>query len=281
MVAFPNAKINIGLHVLEKRTDGFHNIETAFYPVSWCDVLDVVVDESRTRGISRKKNPGIVFKTTGVETYSSQEKNLCVRAYRLLEKDFPLKPVRMHLHKIIPIGAGLGGGSSDAAYAIRLIDKIFSLGLTIQQMMSYASILGSDCAFFIENKPCYATGRGDVLEPIKLSLDKYHILIVKPDIHISTANAYGKVKPSKPSQSLHKLLNMEVETWKKNIKNDFEDFVFEEYSELPVIKQKLYDNGAIYASMSGSGSAMYGIFKEKKDFKKIFPQLATWHGFLS
>lgn len=277
MVAFPNAKINIGLHVLEKRSDGFHNIETAFYPVSWCDVLEVVVDE---RISLRKKNPGIIFKTTGVETYSSPEKNLCVRAYRLLEKDFPLKPVRIHLHKIIPIGAGLGGGSSDATHAIKLLDKVFSLGLTVKQMIHYASELGSDCAFFIENKPSFARGKGDMLESINLNLDKYYISIIKPDIHISTASAYSKVKPSVPSQSLGKLLKMPVETWRKNIKNDFEESVFDEYPELQTIKQKLYDNGAIYASMSGSGSAMYGIFKEKNPayagFKKMFPGCIIW-----
>jgi 4-diphosphocytidyl-2-C-methyl-D-erythritol kinase len=278
VITFPNAKINIGLHVLEKRADGFHNIETVFYPVSWCDVLEIEVDENIAL---RKKNPRINFKATGIETYSQKEKNLVVRAYRLLEKDFPLKPVRMQLHKIIPIGAGLGGGSSDAAFAIKLLNKIFSLGLSSEQMIKYAGILGSDCAFFIENKPAYAKGKGDVLEPIKINLDKYFITLVKPDLHISTAAAYSKVTSAIPSQPLNKLLAKPVETWKQTIKNDFEESAFAEYPELQNIKQKLYDKGAVYASMSGSGSSMYGIFSRKTDLKKIFPGHTTWSSMLS
>lgn len=264
--------------MLEKRTDGYHNLETVFYPVSWCDVLEIITDDKAS---SNKKNSGVALKTTGTATYSSKEKNLCVRAYRLLEKDYPLQPIRMHLHKIIPIGAGLGGGSADAAIALKLMNRIFSLNLAETQLLHYAALLGSDCSFFIHNKPVLAKGKGEIMQSIDLNLEKYFIVIVKPSFHISTAEAYSKVSPSIPDQSLSELIKLPVEKWKHHIKNDFEKSAFSIHNELKNIKEKLYEKGAIYASMSGSGSAMYGIFNTTKDLKRTFTDCTIWSGSLS
>lgn len=272
MISFPNAKINLGLNIIERRTDGFHNIETVFYPVQWCDVLEIIPDADAKKSTS--------FKNSGIKMYSISQENLCLRAYRLLAEKYNLPPVKMHLHKIIPVGAGLGGGSADAAFALIALNKIFDLKLTEEQLQDHASELGSDCAFFLKNKPVFASGKGNKFEELKLSLKNYFITMVKPKVHISTAKAYQHVTPKKPASSLKELIKQPVTKWKDIIHNDFEKSIFEEFAVIRNIKAKLYSNGAIYASMSGSGSCVFGIFKEEKDLISSFKNCIVWNGSL-
>lgn len=264
MIAFPNCKINIGLNIINKRDDGFHNLESIFYPVVLCDILEIT---------ENKNNKPTQIINTGLVIDCPLEKNLCYKAYQLLKKDFDLPEVTIHLHKIIPFGAGLGGGSSDAAFTITNLNSLFKLKLSNEKMREYAAILGSDCAFFIENKAAIATGRGEILHPIELDLSQYSIVLIKPNIHISTAEAYGGVKPSTPNYNLQSAINQPITEWKKSIKNDFEKHLFEKHPELSTIKEKLYKSGALYAAMSGSGSTVYGIFEkkiQKEHLKEIF-----------
>lgn len=270
MISFPNCKINLGLNIVGKRADGFHDIETIFYPLPWSDILEI----TRTTD----KESGIDFRSSGIRIYGGKETNLCVRAYQLVAKDHPIGAVRMHLHKILPIGAGLGGGSSDAAFALRSINNLFQLKLSDEQLEKYASELGSDCPFFIRNKPVFATGRGDIFEDIKLRLDDYYFVVVKPRIHVSTADAYAGVTPSKPIVSLKEAIRKPVETWKDTIKNDFENTILEKYAAIRKIKKRLYDEGATYASMSGSGSSVFGIFKKTIDLHLHFRSSTVWQG---
>jgi 4-diphosphocytidyl-2-C-methyl-D-erythritol kinase len=253
MLCFPHAKINIGLNILNKRPDGFHNIETIFYPIGLSDVLEFI------EAPDNSKQP--IFTNSGLLIDAPEEKNLCVKAYRLLQTDFNLPDIQIHLHKIIPFGAGLGGGSSDAAFMLKILNGYFNLKLSETRLIEYASKLGSDCAFFIYGKPCLATGRGEILTPIHLDLSDYSILLVKPNTHISTVEAYSGVTPSIPENSLHELIKLPISNWKNYIKNDFEEHLFETYPELKNIKAELYNLGALYAAMSGSGSSIYGIFK--------------------
>ncbi len=249
MVAFPPCKINLGLNILRRRTDGFHDLQTCFYPVPWCDILEVIPAEE------------FRFTSSGLRIDGEPEKNLCVQAYQLLRADRSIPPVHIHLHKIIPMGAGLGGGSSDAAHTLLLLNEIFALGLTKNDLMRYATQLGSDCAFFIEAKAMIGTGRGEVLAPIDLSLGMYHIVIIKPDVSVSTAEAYAGIKPKEISGSLRTILEtVSIDKWKEFVVNDFEESVFKKYPQLSVIKQTLYKQGAVYAAMSGSGSAVFGVF---------------------
>ncbi len=253
MVAFPNAKINIGLNILSKREDGYHNLQTIFAPINVKDALEIIEAEPG--------NEGVQFTSSGLYVPGAVEGNLCVRAYQLLKKDFPALPaVQMRLHKTIPMGAGLGGGSADAAFALQLINQKFSLNLNTEQLLAYAGQLGSDCAFFILNKPCYATGRGEILEPIQLDLSGYQILLINPGIHISTSLAFDNISIGENAQDLGMLINQPIRNWKNNIFNDFEKPVFAVYPEIETIKTTLYNEGALFASMSGSGSSVYGIF---------------------
>jgi 4-diphosphocytidyl-2-C-methyl-D-erythritol kinase len=270
VVAFPNCKINIGLHVTEKRSDGFHNIETILVPVDWQDIFEIIPDE--------KSNGDSDFKSTGIRISGTKEKNLCFKAYELLNKHYNLPPVKMHLHKLIPVGAGLGGGSSDAAHSLLLLKKIFNLNITDEQAEDFAAQLGSDCPFFIRNKPAYAFGKGDDMEPIKLKLKNIYCVIVKPKIHISTVEAYSWIKPVKRDRSLKELIQLPLSDWKNNIENDFEKVVFERYPAIRNIKNRLYKLGALYASMSGSGSAVYGLFDEKKHLNTYFRSSIVWDG---
>lgn len=266
MLTFPNAKINIGLNIVEKRDDGFHNIESVFYPIGLKDALEVARDKDAG------DKPGIRLSSTGIAIPGSSSANLCVKAYELISKDYPLPPVKAHLHKVIPIGAGLGGGSADAAFFIKLLNDHFELGLAWGELHHYARQLGSDCSFFITNKPAFAEGRGDAYERIDLDLSQYTIALVYPNIHIGTAEAYSGVKPKKPSYSLEQtVLEKPVEEWRGIVHNDFEDSVFVKYPEIKAIKEKLYELGAVYSSMSGSGSSVYGIFKQEVDVKSEFP----------
>jgi 4-diphosphocytidyl-2-C-methyl-D-erythritol kinase len=248
MLCFPNAKINIGLNIIEKRTDGFHNIETIFYPIPLCDALEIISAEKTT------------FTISGIDIPDAIENNLVMRAYQMIKTDFDLPELSIYLHKNIPLGAGLGGGSSDAAFMIRLLNDSFSLCLTYDQMERYASGIGSDCSFFIRNQPAFATQRGEVLQPVDLCLDTYVLVVIKPSIHISTRDAYHAITPKKVKVSVHELVKYPLETWMKTLHNDFEPVLFSKFPLLNDIKTILYQQGAVYAAMSGSGSALFGIF---------------------
>ena len=254
MITFPNAKINLGLNIVEKRPDGYHNIETIFYPIHLEDALEVVP----LNGSEQEYD----LKISGTPIEGSPEDNLVVKAYRLLKSDYDIPPIHIYMYKHIPMGAGLGGGSSDAAFIIKLLNEKFSLGMSVEQMEAYAARLGADCAFFIKDRPVFAAGIGNVFTPIELSLKGMYIVLVKPDISVSTAEAYSHVTPCRPVASLPELIRLPIEQWKERIVNDFEHSVFLAHPEIAAIKDKLYDMGAVYASMSGSGSTVFGIFKE-------------------
>ena len=254
MITFPNAKINLGLNIVEKRPDGYHNLETIFYPINLQDALEVTRRENNDKEYT--------LHISGALLEGEPEDNLVVKAYKLLKKDYPgLLPVDIHMYKHIPAGAGLGGGSSDAACMIKLLNDKFSLGLSTERMEEYAVKLGADCSFFIRNKPVFATGIGNLFEPVELSLKGYHIILIKPDIFVSTRDAFAEIKPVRPAVSLKEIVKQPMETWKNSMKNDFEDSVFKKFPEITAIKDELYDLGAVYAAMSGSGSSVYGIFK--------------------
>lgn len=253
MIVFPNCKINLGLHITGRRADGFHDLETVFYPLPVTDALEVI-------------SPGAMqFTSSGITIPGTVADNLCLQAFQLLQQDFPqLQPVNIHLHKHIPIGAGLGGGSADAAFMLQLLNNKFQLGLTEEQLMAYAARLGSDCAFFIPNRPCYATGRGEILEPLDLDLSGYSFLLVHPGIHVNTGWAFKQLTPQVPAHSLREMIQLPVADWRAVITNDFEAPVFSAHPVLATIKTTMYENGAVYASMSGSGSAVVGIFPKNK-----------------
>ena len=258
MITYPNAKINLGLNIVEKRPDGYHNLETIFYPINLQDALEVTLLEG-------EKEYELTLSGTPIE--GNPEDNLVVKAYRLLKEDYPhIAPVDIHMYKHIPTGAGLGGGSADAAFMIKLLNDKFKLGLSIEEMENYAARLGADCAFFIQNKPVFASGIGNIFEPIQLSLKGYFLVLVKPDIFVSTKDAFSLITPKMPVQSLKEIVRMPVETWRATMKNDFETSVFKKFPEIAAIKDKLYDLGAIYASMSGSGSSVFGIFQKQIEF---------------
>lgn len=266
MLLFPNSKINLGLNVLEKRPDGFHNIETIFYPVGLSDVLEIII-----------ANDGkFEFNHTGLPIEGKAGDNLCIKAYRLLAKDFILAPVKIHLHKVIPTGAGLGGGSSDGASTIILLNKIFSIGLSKEGMVEYARKLGSDCAFFIGNKPVIASGKGDEFESLQVDLSPFTIFIVIPPVRVKTAGAYSRVIPSKTGESLKDIIVQPIHRWRDHLQNDFERSVFPDHPAIRKIKMQLYDLGAVFASMSGSGSAVYGIFEKKKIPLDTFSDCFIW-----
>ena len=261
MISFPNAKINIGLHVVSKRTDGYHNLETVFYPVQLADALEVV--ETRRRK----------FTFSGIPIDGAIENNLIYKAWKLLSEDFNIPPVHFHLHKAIPFGAGLGGGSSDAAFALKMLNDFFKLELTMAQLEKYASQIGADCSFFMHNKPLIAKGIGDQFSPLEIDLSAYQIIIVKPNVSVSTPEAYRNVAPAKPEFDLTTLPKLPVEEWKNEVKNDFENSVFLQYPQIKKLKDLLYSAGAVYASMSGSGSAVYGIFRHSPtNIDKLIPE---------
>ncbi len=266
MVTFPNAKINLGLNIVGKRPDGFHDITSCFYPVGWSDALEILTADELT------------FTSSGLPIPGDASANLCLKAYQLLSKDFDLPPVSIHLLKAVPIGAGLGGGSADAAFTIKALNKLFSLGISTEKQQDYARALGSDCAFFIENKPMYCFGKGDEFEEIDLRLTGKWMLLVNPGLHISTAEAYAGVIPQVQSTGLRDLLQQPIELWCDSVENDFEKNIFENHPILPQIKKKLYDLGAQYASMSGSGSTLYGIFGQEPNPANNFQNSTVWKG---
>jgi 4-diphosphocytidyl-2-C-methyl-D-erythritol kinase len=250
VVVFPNCKINLGLNILRKREDGYHDLETVFLPVALRDALEIVH--------SSNKN---CIAITGIAA-GNPDSNLCLKAYSLLKKDYPELPeINIHLHKAIPVGAGLGGGSADAAFMLQLLNKTFNLNIPRDKMFGYAAQLGSDCSFFLLNRPCLATGRGEVLEPINISLSTYKIVLINPGVHISTGEAFKKITPAIPPKKIKDIIQQPIETWREELQNDFEYYVFERYPLIKKIKEDLYHAGAVYAAMSGSGSTIFGLFK--------------------
>ena len=259
MIFFPNCKINLGLSIVEKRDDGYHNIESVFYPVDLCDVLEI--RESNSSQDS--------FLISGLDIGdTSAQDNLCIKAVNVLREEFPNIPyLNIHLHKQIPAFAGLGGGSSDATFTLKLLDFLFNLNLTEEQMLCFAAKIGSDCSFFVKNKPTYVFSKGEKSKDITLDLSKYYVLLVKPELRISTAEAYRGVVP-KPSEVSYTSLP-DIKEWRGVLKNDFEDSLFPKYPILEEMKELMYNNGAIYASLSGSGATVYGIFDKQIDLKRL------------
>ncbi len=251
MILFPNAKINIGLNIVSKRPDGYHNLESIFYPIAIKDALEIIEADT------------LQFSSSGIDIPGDENTNLCMKAYHLLKQDFKsLPPVRIHLHKHIPIGAGLGGGSADASFFIRMMNQKFDLEMDNDKMEQYASKIGSDCAFFIHNKPAYALEKGDKLIHLDLDFKKNFFVLVMPKVQVSTAEAYQGVRVSPSLRPLTELIKLPITEWKFHIKNDFEPSVFSKYPVIAQIKDLLYEAGALYSSMSGSGSSVYGIFNE-------------------
>jgi 4-diphosphocytidyl-2-C-methyl-D-erythritol kinase len=272
MLCFPNAKINLGLNIVNKRSDGYHNIETVFCPVSLCDVLDLAPEPGVPGGT-------INLTITGIPVDGPTASNLCAKAYYLLSGDFKLPSITAHLHKIIPPGAGLGGGSSDAAFMLINLNLLFDLGLTGEQLCDYASRLGSDCAFFIRNYPLFGFERGNIFRELKAFPPELEVVIINPGIHISTVSAYTGVNPRQPQRSLEELVLLPVLEWKNLVFNDFEESIISKYPPVGEIKTALYSLGAVYASMSGSGSSVYGLFHGKAPaIKEQFPGYFAWSG---
>ena len=269
MISFPFCKINLGLHILSRRSDGYHSIETCFYPVPWTDMLEVIPSKE------------LIFTQTGISIPDEASGNLCVKAYHLLKKDFEIGPAQIHLHKIIPMGAGLGGGSSDAAFMLVLLNEVFSLRLTMDQLKVYASQLGSDCAFFLERKPLLGRGRGEELSDVAVDLKGKYLALIKPDISISTREAYSNVKPRQRSEGVKEIIEKcSLSQWREFLINDFEESVFIKYPAIKEIKEYFYSKGASYASMSGSGSSVLGIFDMPIDLMQDFKGKLYWSGLL-
>lgn len=273
MITFPCAKINLGLNIISERPDGYHNLETVFYPIPLTDVLEI-----KSMSDEFLSDVSCDLKVTGNIVDCNERQNLVVKAYELIANDFKIPRVHAHLYKRIPSQAGLGGGSSDGAFMIRLLDERFRLNIGIAEMERYAAKLGADCAFFITAEPAFASGIGNELEPAdgpRGNLEGYYIAIVKPDIAVSTREAYQMITPKQPSKNCRMVVRQPIETWKDDLINDFEQSVFLKHPELKAIKERLYDFGASYAQMSGSGSALFGIFREKphglkESFKDCF-----------
>ena len=273
MIVFPIAKINLGLNVVEKRPDGYHNLQTVFYPVPIKDALEVQqMDEGFPSDVDCD------LKVTNIAIEGDEQRNLVVRAYLLLKQDFPTLPrIHTHLWKGIPTQAGMGGGSSDCAYMIRLLNALFDLQLSDEQMIQYAARLGADCAFFIKSEPCYAEGIGEKMQPIGLDLSEWYIGVVRPDIPVPTKEAFSRIHPHYPQVCPKEAVMQPVQTWRETLVNDFEESVFALHPEIGAIKEQLYKMGATYAAMSGSGSALFGLFKERPDtLSRQFPDMFTF-----
>ena len=266
MIAFSNCKVNIGLNILKKRKDGFHDIETLFYPINFVEDIIEIVENSSDKD---------TYHFSGKKIDSDLEKNLCFLTVQKMREKHSFPNIDLYLHKNVPMGAGLGGGSANVGTIIKLIDKNFDLNIPQKEQIEIASKLGSDTAFFIINKAALGEGRGDVLSTIDFSLSSYEMLIIHPEVHVSTAQAYANVKPKPANFSLKNIKELDIKEWKNHLKNDFEESIFKIHPQLGEIKSYLYDEGAIYAQMSGSGSAVYGIFEKlpqniSNDFGKVY-----------
>lgn len=270
MYTLPNAKINIGLYVVERRPDGYHNLQTVFYPIPLTDSLEL-------KSLS-SKGTNYDFITSGLSIAGNAQDNLVIKVYEKLAEEFDLPAVEIYLSKHIPMGAGLGGGSSDAAFMMRMLNEQFNLQLSDTDMEQRLAKFGADCPFFVRNNAVYAEGIGNEFSPLALSLKGYYIVLIKPQVHVSTAEAYSAVSPAYPEHNLiDTLMTQPIENWRELVFNDFEKSVFSLYPEISAIKETLYDMGALYASMSGSGSAVYGIFNRPvEDVSSIFPDCFTF-----
>jgi len=256
MIVFPNAKINLGLNVICRRPDGYHDLETVFYPIPLCDALEVVpAPDGR-----------FAFTQSGLSVDGDPDCNLVVKAFRLLERDFDLPPVHVFLHKHIPMGAGLGGGSSDAAFMLKLMNDFAKLNISEDDLEKYASQLGADCPFFIRNRPVFAEGVGNIFSPLDVALSGKRIVVVKPDIHVSTGKAYSRISPRRPTISVREVVQKPVHEWRDLLTNDFEPAVFDSFPRIAKVKKDLYAAGALFAGMTGSGSAVFGLFEGEANF---------------
>lgn len=270
MVSFPNAKINIGLNITEKRPDGYHNIETIFYPIGLCDKLSFEIAKGDETSLS----------ISGIKIDGDPNDNLIIRAYNLLKNNYYLPSLNIFLEKNIPFGAGLGGGSADAAFMLKMLNEEFNLNLTPIDLEKFAAELGADCPFFVLNKPVFASGIGNVFSNINISIKGYYIVLIKPNVYVSTSNAYSGVKVQKSAFSLLNLSEKSISEWKNIVVNDFEKSIFLKFPAIAAIKETLYQQGALYASMSGSGSSVYGIFDKKVDVSTLFQDSFVWADFL-
>lgn len=267
MICFPNAKINLGLNVIGKRPDGYHNIETVFYPIPMKDALEIVAANEPT------------FRQTGIQIDAPMEKNLVVKALNRLKTQYSIPALKIHLLKAIPFGAGLGGGSSDAAFMLKLLNEFCKLNISDNRLEEMAASIGADCPFFIRNTPVFACGTGNIFEMVQLSLKGYYLCLIKPNVAVSTAEAYSLVTPTIPSVSLKDIIKQPVTKWKELMVNDFEKSVFSRYPIVGEIKESLYQHGAVYASMSGSGSSVFGLFNEPtQGLRDEFPDCFVWEG---
>ena len=255
MIRYPKSKINLGLHVTEKRSDGYHNIETVFHCIDWTDIIEILPGPKHSRGIE--------IHVSGLPVSGKHSDNLIVKAYNQLAQDYSVDAVKVYLHKQVPMGAGLGGGSADAAAMLNALNELFQLSISTSELEQRAAQLGADCAFFIEGNPVYATGTGTTFTPCNVDLKGWHIYIIHPGIHVGTAEAYSGVVPKKSEVSIPEILTLPLEEWKRNLRNDFEVSVFAKHREIAAVKENLYNHGAVYAAMSGSGSAVYGLFRDK------------------
>lgn len=255
MISFPNCKINLGLHITEKRADGYHNLESCFYPVQWQDMVEVI------------RSAELTFTTTGIPIPQDLKGNLCVQVWEKVKQLYSIEPVHIHLHKAIPIGAGLGGGSADATFTLKNLNQLFELNISEDEMEDILKPLGSDCAFFVRNKPVIALGKGDQFRQTELNLKGKWIVLVYPNIHISTKEAYAGVIPKQADTNIDEVIATDWTQWKYLLKNDFEYHLFKKYPELNDLKNDLYNSGAVYASMTGSGSCMYGLFDQEPNFE--------------
>ena len=265
MIVFPNAKINLGLNVVNRRADGYHDLQSGFFPVPWCDILEVL------------PNAEMQFQSTGIPIPGDPQTNLALKAWQLLRADHGIPPVKIHLQKNIPIGAGLGGGSADGAFALKALNQLFELQLTELQLAAYAQQLGSDCPFFIANKPAYVTGTGNVFSAIDCSLSELFILVCYPGIHISTAEAYQSITPQLPKYPTKTVLEQGPAHWKQQLTNDFEQALSSSYPVIPQLCEQFYTHGALYAAMTGSGSAVFGIFENATKIE-LPENYQTWQG---
>lgn len=264
MINFPIAKINLGLNVVSKRDDGYHNLETVFYPVPIKDALEVFPMEDGFPSDVRCD-----LKVTNLFIDGDEQKNLVVKAYNMIAQDYELPRVHVHLYKHIPTQAGMGGGSSNCAYMIRLLNEMFSLGMSDEKMIGYAARLGADCAFFIKAQPAYAEGIGEKLQPISIDLSGYKMLVVRPNIPVSTKEAFSLITPQVPKKNCLDIVRQPIETWKDELVNDFERSIFAIHPEIGRLKEMMYEQGAVYAAMSGSGSSVFGLFSDTPDEKSF------------
>ena len=281
MICHPNAKINLGLNVTERRPDGYHNLETVFYPIPVCDTLQVETDANIPPAIfpdrcnvQVEKTPDYTLSTTGIAIGCPPEKNLLIKALRALKQDFNLPRLYIYMYKHIPSGAGLGGGSSDAAFMMKTLNAMFSLGLSDDELERRVAFLGADCAFFVRNLPVFATGIGNIFRPLELSLAGWHLVLVKPDIFVSTKEAYAGIRPHRPAVPVTDIVRRPVEEWRGLLDNDFEEGIFALHPAIAGIKEQLYARGAAYAAMSGSGSSVFGLFRQMQDeaeLQALFP----------